>query len=82
MYIVAIEIASDGFDKEISQFAYRHVCCLLGTGGVVVGVGWYVASAFIFILISSSTTLPPGPVCFQDWIDLDFWAEVLWVTSD
>lgn len=40
------------------------------------------ASAFIFILISASAALPPGPVCNQDWIGLDFGAEVLWVTSD
>lgn len=44
---------------------------MVGGGGV-----GYVASAFIFILISSSTALPPGLMCFQDWIDLDFGAEV------
>lgn len=49
---------------------------------MVVVVGWYVSSALILILISSSTALPPGPVCFQDWIGLDFQAEVLWATSD
>lgn len=35
------------------------------------------ASAFILILISSSTALPPGLVCFQDWIGLHFGDEVL-----
>lgn len=47
-----------------------------GGGGGGGGRGGYVASAFILILISSSTTLPAGLMCFQDWIDLDFWAEV------
>lgn len=33
------------------------------------------ASAFIFILISAFAALPPGPVCYQDWIGLDFGAD-------